>query len=90
MAEEQQMRGADYGMAAFLVAALVGGCLLDFGISWRAGLVSLLITGLGIWLLIRVLRRPLPIVQKALFAMGIAAVTMALRIGMFMVLRTFF
>ncbi|WP_400193618.1 hypothetical protein [Hymenobacter sp. B81] len=90
MAEEQQpLRGADYGMAAFLVAALVGGNFLDFVTSWRIGLVSLVITAAGIWLLLKVLRRPLPISKKALYALGIAMLTMALRIGAFTLLRKY-
>ncbi|GAA4376481.1 hypothetical protein [Hymenobacter koreensis] len=87
MAEEQELRKADYGMAAFLVAALVGGNFLDFArVSWRYGLVSLVITIIGIWLLFKALRKPIPTSQKALYALGIMVLTLVLRMVMFKVL----
>ncbi|MCC2546824.1 hypothetical protein LJY25_10245 [Hymenobacter sp. BT175] len=89
MSNPQPLQGPSLALAVFLTAALFGGAFFAFYQSVTAGIVAEIVTAAGVWALLQFLRRPLPTGTKVFGALLIAGLTLAVRVGLLFVLRTY-
>ncbi|UYZ59042.1 hypothetical protein [Hymenobacter latericus] len=74
------LQGADFAVAMFATMFMGTGAVLDTVTSVRLGAASLLVTGVGLWLLFRWLRSGRPQVQRFVGAVVIVAVVLGVRV----------
>ncbi|KUG06602.1 hypothetical protein [Solirubrum puertoriconensis] len=84
------LQGTDFAVAMFATMFMGTGAVLDTITSVKLGAASLVVTGLGLWLLFRWLRSGRPQVQRFVGAVVIVAVVLSARVLLKKVLLTGF